>query len=296
MFKNRQWLFFSIIAALLWGVWGIITKITSENISPYLNHLLFTTGMIITFPLVAGKCKSKTVNTKGITWGLISGVLAVTGNIAVYKAFGSGGQAAIVIPVTNLYPLVTITIALLILKEKIHWLHGIGVLLAIPAILLLSGETLLFDNPSAFFRSIGLNPWFMFSLVALFFWGVFSAAQKVTTNYISTEWSYTAFIISSTIISLIFIFSGMINFHLSTKTLVLGIIAGMLNGLGVLASFAAYHAEGKASLVTTIAGALQPVFTIILAIVFLGESLSLLEITGIVLAISGALSLSYERS
>jgi uncharacterized membrane protein len=70
----------------------------------------------------------------------------------------------------------------------------------------------------------------------------------------------------------------------------------MLNGLGVLASFAAYRAEGKASLVTTIAGALQPVFTIILAIVFLGESLSLLEITGIVLAISGALSLSYERS
>ncbi|MBO0949150.1 hypothetical protein [Fibrella forsythiae] len=49
----------------------------------------------------------------------------------------------------------------------------------------------------------------------------------------------------------------------------------MLNGLGVLASFAAYSAEGKASKVTIIAGALQPVFTIVLTIIFLHESLSL---------------------
>jgi uncharacterized membrane protein len=187
------------------GIWGIITKITSEDISPYMNHLLITTGMIITFPIEARKCKSKTAKTKGIALGLLSGVLAVTWNIAVYKAFGSEGQAAIVIPIANLYPLVTIIVALLVLKEKIHWFHGIDILLAIPAILFLSGETLLFNNPSVFFKNIGLTPWFMFSLVALFFWGIFSAAQKVTTNYISAEWSYSAFIISSAVISILFI-------------------------------------------------------------------------------------------
>ena len=82
---------------------------------------------------------------------------------------------------------------------------------------------------------------------------------------------------------------------MSTKTLVLGSLAGLFNGLGVLASFAAYSAEGKASKVTTIAGALQPVFTIGLAIIFLNESLSLIESLGIVLAIIGALTLSYEK-
>ncbi len=295
LFKSRQWLFYAILAALFWGLWGVIAKLISSDISPYVNHFLFTLGMLLTFPLVAKKCKTKEVNSKGIVWGLIAGILAVVGNIAVYKAFGSGGQAAIVIPVTNLYPLVTIVIALLIFKEKLSWINGLGILLAIPAILMLSGESLLFDNPSAFIRSIGLNLWLMFSLVALFFWGVFSAAQKVTTNYISAEWSYASFIISSVLITLVFVAIGWININFNLNTLMLGIIAGALNGLGVLASFAAYRAEGKASQVTTIAGALQPVFTIALAIVFLGESLSIIEFLGIVLAILGALALSYEK-
>jgi uncharacterized membrane protein len=81
----------------------------------------------------------------------------------------------------------------------------------------------------------------------------------------------------------------------SSKTFSLGALAGMLNGLGVLASFAAYRAEGKAAAVTTIAGALQPVFTIVLALLFLNESLSGMEFLGIVLAIGGALMLSYEK-
>jgi uncharacterized membrane protein len=79
------------------------------------------------------------------------------------------------------------------------------------------------------------------------------------------------------------------------NTFLLGSLAGMLNGLGVLCSFAAYKAEGKASQVTTIAGAIQPVFTIILAILFLSESIKYLELIGIALAIVAALALSYEK-
>ncbi|WP_332367578.1 EamA family transporter [Spirosoma telluris] len=90
--------------------------------------------------------------------GLVAGVLAVIGNIAVYQAFTSGGLAAIVIPVTNLYPLVTISIALLVFKEKLNWINAIGLLLAIPAVVMLSGESLLFDNPAAFFHTMGLKP------------------------------------------------------------------------------------------------------------------------------------------
>jgi len=75
---------------------------------------------------------------------------------------------------------------------------------------------------------------------------------------------------------------GFIDFNFSQQTFWVGSLAGMLNGLGVLASFAAYSAEGKASKVTTVAGALQPVFTIFLAITFLGERLGWIEFVGIV--------------
>lgn len=297
--RIEPWILYSIAAAFFWGTWGVVAKLISDQVSPFTNHVLFSIGMLLTLPLVVKKVRATPPNRKGISWGLVAGGLAVAGNVAVYQAFSTGGLAAIVIPVTNLYPLVTIAIALFLFKEKLNWINGIGILLAIPAVVMLSGESLLFDNPASFFGSIGINsgsarPWLLYSFVALFFWGVFSAAQKETTNSISAEWSYVSFIISSVFIAFVFAVFGWADFGMSTKTLVLGSLAGMLNGLGVLASFAAYSAEGKASKVTTIAGALQPVFTIVLAIIFLSESLSFIESLGIILAIIGALTLSYE--
>ncbi len=88
---------------------------------------------------------------------------------------------------------------------------------------------------------------------------------------------------------------GLIDLKFSSQTLWVGSLAGMLNGLGVLASFAAYSAKGKASKVTTVAGALQPVFTIILALTFLKEKLGVIELVGITLAIVGSLLLSVEK-
>jgi drug/metabolite transporter (DMT)-like permease len=293
--KPEGWMLYSVAAAFFWGTWGVVAKLISDEVNPFTNHVLFTAGMLFTLPLVMRKFRKTKPNRPGILWGLLAGGLAVTGNVAVYQAFRAGGLAAIVIPVTNLYPLVTIAIAMLVFKEKLNRINAIGILLAIPAVVMLSGERLLFEDPVAFFRTIGLDSWLLYALLALFFWGVFSAAQKETTNHISAEWSYASFIFSSVLIAMFFWGFGWTDLDLSTQTLAFGSLAGMLNGLGVLASFAAYRAEGKASKVTTIAGTLQPVFTIVLALIFLSESLSLIESLGIGLAIVGALTLSYEK-
>lgn len=293
--KENSWVYYSITAAAFWGVWGVVAKLISDDVSPFANHFLFALGMLLTIPFVLKKIRKQKPNTKGIVWGLIAGALAIAGNVAVFKAFSSGGLAAIVIPVTNLYPLVTIVVALLFFKEKLNGVNAIGILLAVPAVIMLSGQPMLFKDPGAFFKSLGFTTWFIYSLLALVFWGLFSAAQKVTTNYISAEWSYISFIISSLLIAIGFYLSGYVQLNFSTKTLALGTLAGALNGLGVLASFAAYSAEGKASKVTTIAGALQPVFTIVLAILFLSEKIGWIEIAGIAIAIVAALLLSYEK-
>jgi len=117
-FKERLWLVYAILAGLCWGIWGVLAKFISSDISPYVNHLMFTIGMLFTIPLIIRKCKIKEFNIRGFIWGLVAGILAITGNVAVYQSFGTGGLAAVVIPITNLYPLVTIVIAILILKEK----------------------------------------------------------------------------------------------------------------------------------------------------------------------------------
>ena len=291
---KNNWIFYSVAAALFWGVWGVIAKLISEEINPYTNHVLFTLGMLFTVPLIGRSVKRDSPNRKGLLWGLLSGLFAVIGNVAVFKAFSSGGLAAIVIPVTNLYPLVTICFALIIFKEKLVPANFVGILLALPAVVLLSGQSLLFENPGLFFANFGFTPWMLFSFGALIFWGIFSATQKITTNHISAEWAYAAFIVSSVILSVFFVMFGQVSFSISRQTFWLGVLAGTLNGLGVLCSFAAYKNEGKASQVTTVAGALQPVFTILLAILFLSESISYIESLGILLAIVAALFLSRE--
>ena len=292
--KNQSWIFYAIAAGLSWGVWGVIARLIADDVTPYMNQILFSIGMLGTVPLVIRKCKTSDLNRRGMMWGLISGIFAIAGNVAVYQAFTNGGLASIVIPVTNLYPLVTIIIALIALKEKLSGYNIIGIFLAVPAILLLSGQRMLFVNPMTFISELGLNTWFMLSLAALIAWGVFSACQKITTNHISAEWSYLVFIVASAIIAMGFLVFGEWQDSLSANSITLGVIAGAINGIGVLSSFAAYR-SGKASAVTTIAGSLQPLFTILLAVLFLKEDFTWLEGSGIVLAIGGALLLSYEK-
>ncbi len=35
--KKNAWIYFSIAAALFWGVWGVVAKFISEEVNPYAN-------------------------------------------------------------------------------------------------------------------------------------------------------------------------------------------------------------------------------------------------------------------
>jgi len=169
--KGNSWILYAVLAALFWGIWGVVAKFVSSDINPYTNHLLFTIGMLFTLPFVIPKLRRTKPQLRGLVWGLIAGVLAVIGNVSVYHAFVTGGLAAIVIPVTNLYPLVTIAIAVFIFKERLNWINVVGVLFAVPAVVMLSGQTMLLENPTAFMEQFSLNTWLVYALIALLFWG-----------------------------------------------------------------------------------------------------------------------------
>jgi len=293
--KEKLWLIYAILAALSWGLWGILTKLISSDISPFATHFMFTIGMLFSLPFVIRKCKIKEVSRKGFIWGIGAGVLAASGNVSVYQSFSLGGQAAVVIPITNLYPIITIVIALLVFKEKLNWLNGIGILIVVPAIIILSGQSQIFNHPVHFFQSIEVKLWLLFAFLSLLLFGLFSASQKITTNFISAEWSYISFIAASILLSFSFCVFGMVDFNFSHKTFWIGSLAGVLDGLGVLAIYLAYKAKGKASQVSSIAATLQQVFTIVLAVFFLKEHIKFDAVIGIVLAVLGSLLLSWEK-
>jgi drug/metabolite transporter (DMT)-like permease len=292
--KERSWLVYTILASLSWGFWGVLTKFNSGDLSPYMNHTLFTAGMLFTLPFFIGKCRLREINKQGIIWGMGGALVAVAGNICVYQSFSLGGQASVVIPITNLYPMGTVLIALMIFKEKLHWLNGVGILIVVPAIIMLSGQSQVLHDPARFFNNPGFEVWLLFALLAFLLYVIFSASQKITARHISAGWSYLSFIASSVIASVCFIVFGLVDFNFSMKTLGIGSLAGIIDGFGILAIFAAYRAQGKAAQVSSIAAMMQQLFTVLLAMIILNERLSMTGFTGIGLAIIGTFLLSHR--
>jgi transporter family protein len=86
-------------------------------------------------PRNAGGGKGRKI---GIAWAFLTGILGGTGNIAFFRALVMGGKASIVSPVTALFPLVTVILAVTLLHERVGTAQKIGLGLALLAIYLLS--------------------------------------------------------------------------------------------------------------------------------------------------------------
>jgi transporter family protein len=136
-----RWLAFSLLTILVWGAWGAVSKVASEGIDADTNQVFFTFGLL---PLIAIVWRSRrnagggTGRGIGIGWAFLTGILGGTGNIAFFRALMMGGKASIVSPVTALFPLVTVILAVTLLHERVGTTQKIGLALALVAIYLLS--------------------------------------------------------------------------------------------------------------------------------------------------------------
>lgn len=135
--------------------------------------------------------------------------------------------------------------------------------------------------------------WMIYALLALFFWGITGVTQKLATNHISTQLSFLWFIYAMIAIGVVIFITVPIQMHIQPKIFWLAIVGGALNGLGALTSFTAFEKGGKASIVVPLCY-LFPVVTVILAITFLHESLTWIQVAGIAAALIGAILLSQE--
>jgi transporter family protein len=140
--KLPSWLALSLLTIVLWGVWGATSKIVSNDIDAYMNQILFTIGLM---PLILLVLRSRRLaggndRKRGIFYAFITGILGGTGNIAFFKSLTLGGQASVVVPMTAMSPLVTVLMALALLREKLSMSQKIGLGIAFVAIYLLSLE------------------------------------------------------------------------------------------------------------------------------------------------------------
>jgi transporter family protein len=133
----------------------------------------------------------------------------------------------------------------------------------------------------------------IFALATLVLSGLAGVTQKLSTNYISAELSFAVCSIAFIPVGAFIISFYPVNWKLSSTAWLLGIVGGLLSGLGGLASFAAYHGGGKASVVTPIA-AMYPMVTVALAVPLLHEQIGIRQVAGIILALLAAVALSWH--
>ncbi len=138
-----------------------------------------------------------------------------------------------------------------------------------------------------------LPVWLIYALIALIFWGITGVTQKLSTNAMSTELCFIWFAYAMIAISLVVLVAIPIEWHMTAKVFWLAVIAGGLNGLGAMTSFAALEKGGKASIVIPLCY-LYPLVTIFLAMTFLHESVTRVQVAGIALALLSAVLLSQE--
>lgn len=142
--KLPLWLLWSLATIVLWGTWGLVSKIASGGVDAYVNQLLYTAGLAPLLIFVAWTVlKHRTAEksegrTTGVLWAFFTGILGGVGNLAFFQALVKGGNASVVAPVTALFPMVTVVLALLFLKERLGRVQWVGLGLAFVAIYLLS--------------------------------------------------------------------------------------------------------------------------------------------------------------
>jgi transporter family protein len=138
-----QWLTFSLLTVLFYGLWGTLSKVVSNDMSPAMYQVAYSVGLV---PVVAVLLRSRRLSAgstgssrkRGIFYAFSTGILGGAGNIALYKSLGMGGEASIAVPVSSLYSVTTVILAFLFLKERVSGSQKLGLLVGFASIYLLS--------------------------------------------------------------------------------------------------------------------------------------------------------------
>jgi uncharacterized membrane protein len=291
--RSRAWLFFSALAIVLWGVFGAVSKAASNAVPSAVDlQVISTLGVVpIALLLIASPNFSKRTGsrTKGVLYGVATGVCGSVGNLAVFASMAMGGDASTVYPLTGVYPLVTVVLAVLILRERMNGIQVLGMAVALAALFLFNAPQ---EAGPTTARSF-VAPWMALALVGLVLYGVAGVTQKLATNNVSTELSTVCFALAFIPVAVVAMAFQRVNWHLSPRAWSLSVLTGALISTGTLTLFAAYR-TGKASVVTALT-ALYPALTVVLAVPLFGEGMNLRKVLAIVLALAAGVALTYEK-
>lgn len=142
-----SWIALAAIAIGAWGVVGLLQKLSSSLLDPaalvfwvIIGLLIGSAPLMAWLPSTAGPALKAGILVLGLSCGLTNAL----GSWCLFRALERGGPAAIAIPLSALYPLITVLLALLFLGETLTLRQTLGALLAVGG-----GALLSFESPAS---------------------------------------------------------------------------------------------------------------------------------------------------
>jgi uncharacterized membrane protein len=280
------WLVWALAAVVCWGIWAVVARLIGAALSPAQSQALSTIGLLPVIVLLMPAVRREAPGTRkrrGLLLGFAAGMLTCIGNVAYYHVLNSGAKAATVVPLTALYPLVTVLLAVIFLHERLNKVQLAGVCLALGSIYAFNIQQ------EQGFRS----PWVLLALLPIALWGLSGFVQKVSTNHISGELSTLSFLIAFVPIALLILAYEPIRAGISARIWGLSTALGFSFALGNFAILQAFAKNGKASVIAPLGG-LYPLISIPIAIIAFHEKIVVRETIGIVMAVLAITALSLE--
>ena len=278
------WLTWTFVALLSWGVWAVLSKLLGAGLSAEQSQALSTIGFLpIVVPLaVAGAKGLRVASRRGLLLAVVGGVVSCLGNIPYYAALARGEKFATVLSLAALAPLVTVLLAVLILRERLNRYQLFGLLLAGVAIWLFNVS----DTAAL------LSPAVLVAFLPITLWGISGFLQKVATNHVSAEAAALVYLGAFLPMGVYYGLSQPWPHEIAGRTWVIVVALGFFLAFGNFAVLAAYARHGKAAVIAPLVN-LFPMVGIGIALL-LGETVGAREGMGIAVALVSVAALSWE--
>lgn len=278
MKEKRLWLFYAMITTIFWGVWGAFIEIPEKSGFPAtLGYVVWSLTMIPCSVFALSRVNWKLDHDKrSVVLGSAVGLLGAGGQLLLFQALRQG-PAYIVFPIISLYPVLTIFLSLVFLRERTHLRQWTGIILAIVAMFFLSNPQI---NPGS---SSGIE-WLILAILVFVMWAFQAYAMKFSNNTMKAESIFFYMTVTALVLSPVSIamtdFSREINWGFRGPWL--AAMVQILNAVGALTLVYALR-YGKAIIVVPMTG-LAPVITVILSLIFYGVVPGGILLTGLIIA------------
>lgn len=280
-----RWLFWTLLTLLSWGIWAILCREIGDSLSQAHIQVVSTLGVI---PILAAlwllPAEPPTGDRRRGTWlAFVSGIVTCVGNIPYYGLLSQGAKAATAVPLTALYPVVTVLLAQAVLKERMNRPQVLGIGFSLIAIYLFNVRS-----------EHGLiSPWLLMALVPITLWGVTALMQKMATDHISGRAASIWFLLAFFPVAGMIVLFDPLPGTIPLSVVGLSALVGFALAFGNLTFILAFASGGKAAVIAPLAG-LYPIVSIPIALAIYGEKIAWREGVGIACALAAVVLLAYQ--